>query len=46
MKIPRTDLHVEDPFYPCPLCTKGYFNLGNLSRHIERKHPEHAVLKK
>jgi len=44
MKIPRTDLFIPDPFYQCPLCTiPGYWKLGNLSKHVKIKHPEHYI---
>lgn len=41
MRIPQTDLTIPDPLHQCPLCNKGYWNLGSLSNHIKFKHPEH-----
>ncbi len=45
MKIPNTDLSIPDSFYQCPLCPKGYWNLGNLSNHVKNKHTEHFIIK-
>ena len=42
MKIPKTDLHIPDILYSCPMCTiRGYWKIGNLSRHVKANHPEH-----
>ena len=43
MKIPKTDLHIPDILYTCPECNSSFWRLGNLTKHVKSKHPEHYI---